>query len=98
LKRREGGAGSVGRPADELQKPIISTFSRSNALPADPRLIYDPFCRLQSRSERKAREALANLGLKKVAGITRVTVRRPKNVRSSLPPPLRTALRWDVRC
>lgn len=43
LKRREGRAGSVGRPADELQKPIISTFSRSNALRADPRLIYDPF-------------------------------------------------------
>jgi NAC domain len=36
----------------------------------------------QSRSERKARKALLGLGLKKVPGITRVTLRRPKNVRS----------------
>ena len=36
---------------------------------------------LQSRGERKARKALLSLGLKKVPGITRVTLRRPKNVR-----------------
>jgi NAC domain len=34
----------------------------------------------QSRGEKKARKALAKLGLKKVEGITRVTLRRPKNV------------------
>ncbi|KAJ7675998.1 hypothetical protein DFH06DRAFT_1318141 [Mycena polygramma] len=33
-----------------------------------------------SRSERKARKALLGLGLKKVPNITRVTLRRPKNV------------------
>jgi nascent polypeptide-associated complex subunit alpha len=37
--------------------------------------------KIQSRSERKARKALLSLGLKKVSGITRVTLRRPKNVR-----------------
>ena len=37
--------------------------------------------KIQSRSERKARKALLGLGLKKVPGITRVTLRRPKNVR-----------------
>lgn len=37
--------------------------------------------KIQSRSERKARKALLSLGLKKVPGITRVTLRRPKNVR-----------------
>jgi nascent polypeptide-associated complex subunit alpha len=37
--------------------------------------------KIQSRSERKARKALLGLGLKKVSGITRVTLRRPKNVR-----------------
>lgn len=37
--------------------------------------------KIQSRSERKARKALLSLGLKKVEGITRVTLRRPKNVR-----------------
>ncbi|CCM02395.1 uncharacterized protein FIBRA_04493 [Fibroporia radiculosa] len=36
--------------------------------------------KIQSRSERKARKALLGLGLKKVHGITRVTLRRPKNV------------------
>ena len=36
--------------------------------------------KIQSRSERKARKALLSLGLKKVHGINRVTLRRPKNV------------------
>lgn len=39
--------------------------------------------KIQSRSERKARKALLGLGLKKVPNITRVTLRRPKNVRAS---------------
>ncbi|KAI9030435.1 nascent polypeptide-associated complex subunit alpha-like protein [Hyaloraphidium curvatum] len=34
----------------------------------------------QSRSEKKARKALSKLGLKVIPGITRVTIRRPKNV------------------
>lgn len=34
----------------------------------------------QSRGEKKARKAMAKLGLKPVAGITRVTIRRPKNI------------------
>lgn len=37
--------------------------------------------KFQSRAERKARKALIGLGLKKVAGINRVTLRRPKGVR-----------------
>jgi nascent polypeptide-associated complex subunit alpha len=36
--------------------------------------------KIQSRSERKARKALLGLGLKRVPHITRVTLRRPKNV------------------
>ncbi|KAG9120614.1 GAL4 enhancer protein [Ceratobasidium sp. 392] len=36
--------------------------------------------KIQSRSERKARKALLTLGLKKVPGITRVTMRKPRNV------------------
>ena len=35
---------------------------------------------IQSRPERKARKALEGLGLKRVPGIQRVTLRRPKNV------------------
>ncbi|TPX64844.1 hypothetical protein SpCBS45565_g05610 [Spizellomyces sp. 'palustris'] len=34
----------------------------------------------QSRSEKKARKAMAKLGLKPIPGITRVTIRRPKNI------------------
>jgi hypothetical protein len=40
--------------------------------------------KIQSRSERKARKALLGLGLKKIPGITRVTLRRPKNVSTHL--------------
>ncbi|KAJ7063178.1 nascent polypeptide-associated complex, alpha subunit [Mycena amicta] len=36
--------------------------------------------KIQSRAERKARKALLGLGLKRVPNITRVTLRRPKNV------------------
>ncbi|KAF8894672.1 NAC domain-containing protein [Infundibulicybe gibba] len=36
--------------------------------------------KIQSRSERKARKALLGLGLQRVPNITRVTLRRPKNV------------------
>jgi nascent polypeptide-associated complex subunit alpha len=35
---------------------------------------------VHSRGEKKARKALAKLGLKHIPGITRVTLRRPKNV------------------
>jgi nascent polypeptide-associated complex subunit alpha len=37
---------------------------------------------VHSRNEKKARKSIAKLGLTKVPGITRVTLRRPKNVRS----------------
>jgi len=33
-----------------------------------------------SRNEKKARKSIAKLGLKKIEGITRVTLRRPKNI------------------
>lgn len=38
---------------------------------------------VHSRNEKKARKAIAKLGLKHVEGITRVTLRRPKNVSRS---------------
>ena len=38
---------------------------------------------VHSRNEKKARKAIGKLGLKHVPGITRVTLRRPKNVRRS---------------
>ncbi len=41
---------------------------------------------VHSRNEKKARKSIAKLGLTKVPGITRVTLRRPKNVSSRLTP------------
>jgi nascent polypeptide-associated complex subunit alpha len=38
---------------------------------------------IHSRNEKKARKAIGKLGLKHVPGITRVTLRRPKNVRTA---------------
>lgn len=35
---------------------------------------------VHSRNEKKARKAITKLGLNKVEGITRVTLRRPKNI------------------
>lgn len=35
---------------------------------------------VHSRNEKKARKSIAKLGLKHVEGITRVTLRRPKNI------------------
>jgi len=37
---------------------------------------------VHSRNEKKARKAIAKLGLKHIPGITRVTLRRPKGVRA----------------
>ena len=36
----------------------------------------------QTRSEKKARKAMAKMGLKPVSGVSRVTIKRPKGVRS----------------
>lgn len=36
---------------------------------------------IHNRNEKKARKSIAKLGLKLIPGITRVTLRRPKNVR-----------------
>lgn len=38
---------------------------------------------VHSRNEKKARKAIGKLGLKHIPGITRVTLRRPKGVRSN---------------
>jgi nascent polypeptide-associated complex subunit alpha len=41
---------------------------------------------VHSRNEKKARKSIAKLGLVRVPGITRVTLRRPKNVCSKETP------------
>ncbi|KAG9014962.1 GAL4 enhancer protein [Tulasnella sp. JGI-2019a] len=39
-----------------------------------------PLDKIQSRAERKARKALLGMGLKRIPGINRVTIRRSKNI------------------
>ena len=39
----------------------------------------------QSRSEKKARKAMLKLGMKPVPGVTRVTIKKSKNVRRAQP-------------
>lgn len=43
-----------------------------------------PMSVVHSRNEKKARKSIAKLGLVKVPGITRVTLRRPKGVSACL--------------
>lgn len=47
---------------------------------------------VHSRNEKKARKAIAKLGLKHIEGITRVTLRRPKGVCGLLSNPSKIAL------
>jgi hypothetical protein len=49
-----------------------------------PGFVPHDIAKMQSRGEKKARKAMAKLGLKHVPGINRVTIRRPKNVRAHL--------------
>ena len=50
----------------------------------------------QSRTEKKARKAMAKLGMKAVPGVMRVTIKKSKNVR--LASRLTGALRCRQRC
>jgi len=58
-----------GRPDGQTPQSLTSA-----AIPAGATVT------VHSRNEKKARKAIAKLGLKHVEGITRVTLRRPKNV------------------
>lgn len=49
-----------------------------SGIPAEGQIVH-------SRNEKKARKSILKLGLVKVPGITRVTLRRPKNVSAILP-------------
>ena len=71
-------------PDDETQRPTVEeqedSSDESDAeegnLPAGSTSV------VHSRNEKKARKAIEKLHLTRVPGITRVTLRRPKNVRA----------------
>ncbi|MCJ1355812.1 MAG: GAL4 enhancer protein [Icmadophila ericetorum] len=69
-------------PDDESDKKaeIASSSSDSEAEAGDTGITPGSTVAVHSRNEKKARKSIAKLGLKHVPGITRVTLRRPKNV------------------
>ncbi|PHH73335.1 hypothetical protein CDD80_3896 [Ophiocordyceps camponoti-rufipedis] len=70
-------------PDDDVQKPTVedqedssddSDAEEAGNLPAGSTAV------IHSRNEKKARKALEKLHLTRITGITRVTLRRPKNI------------------
>lgn len=63
----------------ELEDHVSSEESEAGDVEGDE-LPAGSAVTVHSRNEKKARKQIAKLGLKHVPGITRVTLRRPKNV------------------
>lgn len=64
----------------EVEDASSSSDSEVEAAGGDAGIPAGASVAVHSRNEKKARKAIAKLGLKHVEGITRVTLRRPKNV------------------
>jgi len=72
-------------PEEETKKPTVeeldeSSSDESEAEAGDASIPAGSTAVIHSRNEKKARKAIEKLHLTRVQGITRVTLRRPKNV------------------
>ncbi len=71
-------------PDEETKKPTVEELDdssdESEAEAAEAGLPAGSSAVIHSRNEKKARKAIEKLHLTRVPGITRVTLRRPKNV------------------
>ena len=67
-------------PANKAEVDDASSSSGSEAEAGETGGATGTSIQVHSRNEKKARKSIAKLGLKQVPGITRVTLRRPKNV------------------
>ncbi|KAL4945130.1 hypothetical protein BDV06DRAFT_231821 [Aspergillus oleicola] len=69
-------------PDDEVPKTQVEDAGDSSESEAgeEPTIPGGASVTIHSRNEKKARKAIGKLGLKHVPGITRVTLRRPKNI------------------
>jgi nascent polypeptide-associated complex subunit alpha len=74
-------------PEEETKKPTVeeldessSDESEAEAEAGDASVPAGSTAVIHSRNEKKARKAIEKLHLTRVQGITRVTLRRPKNV------------------
>ena len=65
---------------EEVPSKVVEEGSDSESEAGDANIPAGAAVTIHSRNEKKARKAIAKLGLKHVPGITRVTLRRPKNV------------------
>ncbi|KAJ5778856.1 hypothetical protein N7457_006576 [Penicillium paradoxum] len=66
---------------DEVTKTVEESSDESGSEAGDePNIPAGAAVAIHSRGEKKARKAIGKLGLKLVPGITRVTLRRPKNI------------------
>ncbi|XP_055747407.1 nascent polypeptide-associated complex subunit alpha-like isoform X3 [Salvelinus fontinalis] len=65
-----------------------STQTQQAQLAAAAEIDEEPVSKAkQSRSEKKARKAMSKLGLRQVTGVTRVTIRKSKNILFVIPKP-----------
>ncbi|KAL4818327.1 NAC domain-containing protein [Aspergillus spinulosporus] len=69
-------------PDEEVPKTNVEDAADSSESEAgeEPTIPGGAAVTIHSRNEKKARKAIGKLGLKHVPGITRVTLRRPKNI------------------
>ncbi|EED19249.1 nascent polypeptide-associated complex (NAC) subunit, putative [Talaromyces stipitatus ATCC 10500] len=69
-------------PDEEVPKAGVEDAGSSSESEAgdEPTIPGGAAVTIHSRNEKKARKAIGKLGLKHVPGITRVTLRRPKNI------------------
>ncbi|OQE16236.1 hypothetical protein PENFLA_c028G02136 [Penicillium flavigenum] len=66
---------------DDVSKTVEESSDESGSEAGDePNIPAGASVAVHSRGEKKARKAIGKLGLKLVPGITRVTLRRPKNI------------------
>ncbi|XP_069086830.1 nascent polypeptide-associated complex subunit alpha isoform X5 [Pleurodeles waltl] len=65
----------------ELEEQDATTATQQAQLAAAAEIDEEPVSKAkQSRSEKKARKAMSKLGLRQVTGVTRVTIRKSKNI------------------
>ena len=64
----------------EVDDASSSSESEEGETAGDANIPAGSSVTVHSRNEKKARKSIMKLGLKHVTGITRVTLRRPKNV------------------
>ncbi|XP_075055598.1 nascent polypeptide-associated complex subunit alpha isoform X41 [Mixophyes fleayi] len=82
--KNDKGSGTESDSDDsppELEQDSTLTSTQQAQLAAAAEIDEEPVSKAkQSRSEKKARKAMSKLGLRQVTGVTRVTIRKSKNI------------------